>query len=83
MRFDRLAESQPENRQRQKGDKQVENEFLRSSITESATYYHQQALAILPNDGQNSAELDDNFKQLAPIIIKAEQIASQNQMPSR
>ena len=39
-----------------------------------------QALAIFPAHGKNRACLDDNFKQLAALVVKAKQRPSKNQM---
>ena len=56
---------------------------LRRLVAEGAARHDQQALAVLPDDRENGAGLDDDFEQLAAFVVEIEQIAGENQVAGR
>src|SRR5664279_1235768 len=72
---------QAQHRSRHKGKCQIKREALRCLFRKDAGSYMANFAAVLPAHCQNGAQLNDNLKYLAFVIVKVKQVSNNDQMP--
>jgi len=77
------VEHQAQHGQWHKGNRHINDQALCFAAGRAGGNRFPKAGAVLPDDGQNGAELDNNFKNLAGFIVEIEQITRQNQVAGR
>ncbi len=83
MRLDDLAEGEAEDGQGQEGDGEVGDEAARIGVAAQAGGDGAEPGPVFPADGENGTGLDDDFEELAALVVETEQVAGEDQMAGR
>ena len=81
--LDRLAESEAKPGQRHKGDDNIDGKPLCGPLVQQTGQHGADLRPVLPAHRQDGPGLDDDFEQLAALVVEIEQIADQNQVTGR
>jgi len=79
--LDRASEGETDDRRRHERHRKMQPEALRCALGRDANQRMRKSMAVLPDDGQHGAGLDDDVEHLAALIVEAEQIGRQDQVP--
>jgi len=74
-------EHQAEHRGRQEADEEQADEAPRAAFGGEAAGDVQQALAVVPAHREDRPELDHDLEHLAGVVVVAEQVAEDDQVP--
>ena len=82
MGLDGLAKQQAQHHRRHKGNQNIQRQALCLRLAAQTGDSRAQLVPIDQNHGKNSAGLDRDVKHLGFFVVKTQQGASQNQVPS-
>ena len=78
--LDELAEQHAQHRRRDEGDDDVERKALLHAVGREASQHLADALAVIPDDGQDGARLDGDGKDTGLFVIPAQQGAGEDEV---